>query len=188
MPRQDPVCSLEVHDELKRDVETFRQSCTYIGTQEALDHLVELRLCVRCGSTLGIPIPASRSRAPGTRLRRDQVRPVVLIVDDDDAIREAIREVLEEAGCEVMEAPDGSAGLREMRRVRPALVLTDLVMPGLDGIGLLESMREDPALAAIPVVALSAAIWADRVSPSVEFIAKPFSIEKLLEIVGRHVR
>ena len=85
-------------------------------------------------------------------------------------------------------APDGSAGLREMRRVRPALVLTDLVMPGLDGIGLLESMREDPALAAIPVVALSAAIWADRVSPSVEFIAKPFSIEKLLEIVGRHVR
>src|SRR5205823_5333324 len=86
MPRQDPVCSLEVHDELKRDVETFRQSCTYIGTQEALDHLVELRLCVRCGSTLGIPIPASRSRAPGTRLRRDQVRPVVLIVDDDDAI------------------------------------------------------------------------------------------------------
>jgi signal transduction histidine kinase len=80
----------------------------------------------------------------------------VLVVDDDlDSRRVAVR-FLSEAGASVREAADGETALRMMRRHRPDVVVLDLMMPVLDGFGVLATMRADAMLDTIPVVVLSA--------------------------------
>ena len=80
-----------------------------------------------------------------------------VLVVDDDALRELAVRVLTEHGCTVRSARDGQEALLALRAKAPGLVLLDLMMPNMDGFQLLEAMRAEPALAAIPVVVLSAA-------------------------------
>ena len=80
----------------------------------------------------------------------------ILVVDDSMVVRRMLGLVLERAGHEVTFAIDGEEGLRATARLGPDLVITDLEMPHLDGIGLVRALRADPALAAIPVVLLTA--------------------------------
>ncbi len=82
----------------------------------------------------------------------------VLVVDDDPLTREAMRQALAEVGYAVDVAADGGEALALLRRGRPHdLVLLDLFMPGVDGWQFLEQRKRDPALAAVPVVVVSAA-------------------------------
>jgi two-component system, OmpR family, response regulator MprA len=104
----------------------------------------------------------------------------ILVVDDDPAIRDALALLLKEEGCVVHAAPDGLAALEVVARDSPDLVITDLYMPKLDGVGLIARLRsERPDL---PLIVLSAGI---RVSPpdGVPFFAKPFDSEHLLATV-----
>src|SRR2546423_15676228 len=77
----------------------------------------------------------------------------VLVVDDEADIRHLVRELLERAGHDVMEAGDGNEGLRVFFSSRPDLVVLDVSMPGLDGWGTLERIRE---LGDVPVLMLTA--------------------------------
>src|SRR5438552_12638027 len=87
----------------------------------------------------------------------------ILVVEDNPANRELIRAILEAQGCEVVEADDGEEALLKMRETAPDLVLMDVQMPRLDGIGALQRMRHEPGLASIPVIALTAyAMQGDR--------------------------
>lgn len=81
----------------------------------------------------------------------------ILIVDDDAEIRTAHRKLVEQAfpGCRVRLAEDGESALAQMESEIPALVLLDLVMPGLGGADVLDRMRADARLRAVPVVVLS---------------------------------
>lgn len=83
-------------------------------------------------------------------------RKIILVVDDDAAQRRIFSKYLEFTGFHVLEAADGEEGLRMVRQHRPALVLLDLAMPVKDGWETLAQLRDDPATAAIPVVALTA--------------------------------
>ncbi len=80
----------------------------------------------------------------------------VLIVDDDPDSRRVASRFLGAAGVSVRESPDGESALAEMRRKVPDVAVLDLMMPVLDGFGVLAAMRADPQLAGIPVVVLSA--------------------------------
>jgi signal transduction histidine kinase len=80
----------------------------------------------------------------------------VLIVDDDPDSRRVASRFLGAAGVSVRESPDGESALFEMRRKAPDVAVLDLMMPVLDGFGVLAAMRADPLLAGIPVVVLSA--------------------------------
>lgn len=80
----------------------------------------------------------------------------VLVVDDSAAIRRVLRRSLEAAGYRVDEAPDGRAALSACRERPHDLVLLDLDMPVLDGMGTLAAMQDDPDLASVPVVFLTA--------------------------------
>jgi signal transduction histidine kinase len=80
----------------------------------------------------------------------------VLVVDDDPDSRRVASQFLTEANARVREAADGETALVAMRRRRPDVVVLDLMMPVLDGFGVLAAMQSDPALASIPVVVLSA--------------------------------
>ena len=79
----------------------------------------------------------------------------ILIVEDDKFLRELIVKKLSNEGYEVVEAVDGEQGIQKIKDDKPDLVLLDLILPGIDGFGVLAQKKEDPFIASIPVIVLS---------------------------------
>jgi CheY-like chemotaxis protein len=87
----------------------------------------------------------------------------VLMAEDSLVNRELLRELLESQGCEVDEAWDGEEALQRLAQKRPDIVLLDIGMPKLDGFGVIQRVRQDPQLADLPVLAVTAyAMRGDR--------------------------
>jgi PAS domain S-box-containing protein len=101
----------------------------------------------------GAPMPAPA--AVESAARRNGSEPLVLLVDDDDEYREVLGAELRRAGYDVVEATDGSAALDVVRAERPAVIVLDLMTPGMDGWTLLERLGADPDVARIPVIVVS---------------------------------
>jgi CheY-like chemotaxis protein len=110
------------------------------------------------------------------------MRRTVLIVDDDRPIVEALAGVLTEEGYQVRKAYDGLSALQEAEIQPPDLVLSDIAMPGMNGIALAERLRERR----IPVVLLSAAVADPRLA-DVPFVPKPFDLDLIVEVVSRQL-
>ena len=114
----------------------------------------------------------------------------VLVVDDQPDIRLMCRVNLALEGFDVVEAPDGDSGLRMIQETSPDLVLLDVMMPGLDGWQVLETVKGDPKTASIPVVMLTARVqredeirgWSSGAS---DYLSKPFNPSTLTEVVKR---
>jgi CheY-like chemotaxis protein len=116
--------------------------------------------------------------------------PQVLIVDNDESIRETARFLLEDEGHEVIEAPDGAAALDLLRMSdQPMVVLLDIVMPRLSGVELVKLVGHDERLTRHAFV-----VWtASRVPVPTELLAsldaplvpKPFDMDELLAVVAR---
>ena len=110
----------------------------------------------------------------------------VLVVDDDAAIRDAVRDVLESEGIAVETAANGADALEQVSRHRPRLVLLDMRMPVLDGWGFASALR-DRGLA-LPVVVMTAAAdasrWAEEIG-AIGVVAKPFGVAELVTAVRR---
>ena len=80
----------------------------------------------------------------------------VLIAEDNPVNRELLRELLELVGCTVLEACDGQEALRVIEQSQPELLLLDIGMPVMDGFAVIRRIRENPRLAKLPVVAVTA--------------------------------
>ncbi|HEU5427918.1 MAG TPA: SpoIIE family protein phosphatase [Actinocrinis sp.] len=105
--------------------------------------------------------------------------PLVLIVDDNADMRRHLVRICS-ARWRVASASDGESALRAMRRRRPDVVVTDVMMPTLDGLGLVAAMREDPRLATVPVLMLSARAGVEAAGTGLaagadDYLPKPFS-------------
>jgi CheY-like chemotaxis protein len=109
---------------------------------------------------------------------------MILVVDDDDDIREMIAEALVLNGYRVSTAPNGTVALEQARAHRLDLIILDLMMPVMNGWQFLEAQREDPDLATIPVVVVTATLDAQVESASM-LLRKPFDLDTLLTIVAR---
>ena len=106
---------------------------------------------------------------------------VVLVVDDDPDIRDALRDVLEEAGYQVAEAGHGAQALAYLAsQPPPAAILLDLFMPVMDGWQFARQMQSVPALAAIPIIVVTASgrHWG---YPSGKVLRKPLDLHELLQ-------
>ena len=138
------------------------------------------RLCVNEGP-FRIPSPMFTGRSDAApRSRR------ILVVDDDRNHRHVIEELLAEAGYEVEVAADGLEALAAIERMPPALLLLDLRMPNLDGIGVLERLRHTPRT--FPIVVFTALQDADEeviARGAAGVITKPVSLDTLLDTVQR---
>ena len=118
----------------------------------------------------------------------------ILIVDDDNDVRSALAELLEEEGFAVEGAPNGRAALARLRdgAAHPAVILLDLMMPGMDGWDFRSEQMRDPNLAAVPVVIVSASGFS-RESIRTQFrpaayVEKPIERGELLDVIRRVVR
>jgi CheY-like chemotaxis protein len=114
----------------------------------------------------------------------------VLVVDDDDEIRESMVEALQELGHPAEGAANGLKALEVMRREpRPCLVLLDLMMPVMDGRAFREAQINDPAMRDVPVVVISA--YRDlqesaRAMGVAEWLPKPVDLDVLRRAVSKH--
>jgi len=116
--------------------------------------------------------------------------PTALIADDDRIIRALLRAMLEERGYFVVEAADGSEAIERARSEFPDVVLLDMEMPGMSGLGVLDELRRDPALARLPVVILSghtgeAVIAGALARGATDYLIKPPDSEKLGALLDR---
>jgi signal transduction histidine kinase len=108
----------------------------------------------------------------------------ILLVEDDVDLCEALGEGLEEHGHTVVYATDGEVGLRRMREFRPDVVVLDLMMPKVDGWQFRVAQRSDPALAATPLVVISASNSPTALAVDADmYLRKPLGIETLLEAI-----
>jgi CheY-like chemotaxis protein len=114
----------------------------------------------------------------------------VLIVEDEADIRDSLAEILVMEGYEVVTAENGSHGLAVATRVRPTLILLDLLMPEMDGWAFRAHQRCDPALATIPVVIMSAVdnIRREASALGADYLVKPIVLAALINAVERHSR
>ena len=111
----------------------------------------------------------------------------ILVVDDDDDFREALSEVLTEAGYPVQQAENGEVALKRVAEEAPGIVLLDLKMPVLDGWGVMERMRSDPRSSAIPILILSAYgfEWEAELLGAQGYIPKSVGMDEILERVRK---
>jgi two-component system, OmpR family, response regulator CpxR len=132
---------------------------------------------MRARALLSSPVQTPAEDVPAPR------RPTVLVVDDDEAIREVIAEVLRDEGYVVVCAENGQRALEVLRRDRhPDLLLLDLMMPVMSGWEVLEQLKEGgDNLSKVPIVIISA-----TASPGpYEHLTKPIDLNHLLEAVAR---
>jgi CheY-like chemotaxis protein len=115
---------------------------------------------------------------------------IVLVVDDDHAIRDTLADLLGDEGYQVITAMNGVDALTELRRLpeRPCVILLDLMMPIMSGAQFYAELERDPALAEIPVVVISADGNVQQKAQRFggEYLAKPIRIETVLGAVERH--
>ena len=114
----------------------------------------------------------------------------ILVVDDDGAIREAMKSLLELDGYNVVTARDGEEAMQQLRQgPLPCVILLDLMMPRKDGFEFRAEQLEDPRLAPIPVI-----VYSGHNDPkqnqatlaAAAYLEKPVSLSRLLDVVAHH--
>jgi signal transduction histidine kinase/DNA-binding response OmpR family regulator len=151
------------------------------------------------GSTFGIALPAGSEEPAVTSAPQAGLdsgitlepalgpRPTVVVVEDDRRSFDLLRVYLEAAGARVVSATDGEEGLDTVRRLSPAGVVLDILLPGIDGWDVLAQLKADPGTAAIPVIVVSMVDERGRgfALGATEYLVKPVGKEQLLAALYR---
>lgn len=116
----------------------------------------------------------------------------ILVIEDEAGIRDNLIRFLRLEGHEPVAAPDGLAGVEMARQHRPALVFCDLMMPRMSGFEVLKALRADPALAAVPLIFLSASAEPEKLDAGLAlgatgYVTKPFDLGELRQLLARHL-
>ncbi|MFP5299494.1 MAG: response regulator [Actinomycetota bacterium] len=115
----------------------------------------------------------------------------ILIVEDEEAVRELEKFILESEGYEVMEARDGLEGLAKAEFRKPDLILLDLMMPDVSGGRMFDEMQEHPSTAGISIIVVTGKpdahqIFDDQIGPD-NVVMKPFEADTLIERIREHI-
>jgi CheY-like chemotaxis protein len=113
-----------------------------------------------------------------------KVRPVVMVVEDDEFARQLVSRTLDLQAWEAVYVADGNEAMNLLRRTRPDVILMDIRLPGVDGVALTQRLKSTPRLARIPVIIMTSDARRETLESSVAagaaaFVVKPFSRELL---------
>jgi chemosensory pili system protein ChpA (sensor histidine kinase/response regulator) len=130
--------------------------------------------------------------APSAVATVDQV-PLVLVVDDSITVRRVTQRLLQREGYRVALAADGLQALARLQQERPAVVLSDIEMPRMDGFDLARNIRADAALKDLPIIMITSRIaqkhrdHAEQLGVN-HYLGKPYSDEELLSLVRHYAQ
>lgn len=113
---------------------------------------------------------------------------LILIVDDDPDIGSSLEELLTNDGYRVLIAKNGQEGLDLTRAHHPRVILLDIMMPVMDGYEFLRIQREDPSIAKIPVIVLSAGMLLERLPRDIPRLPKPPELLALFSLIEAGMR
>jgi diguanylate cyclase len=118
---------------------------------------------------------------------------MVLVIEDEQALRENLVSLLNHAGFQAIGAADGADGVSQAKQLQPQLILCDVVMPALDGYGVLEELRQDPLTAAIPFIFLSGQADYAQVRKGMnlgadDYLTKPLSKMALVDAINSRLK
>jgi signal transduction histidine kinase/DNA-binding NarL/FixJ family response regulator len=135
---------------------------------------------------------ATATISQGTVIGYEGERQTILVVDDRWENRSVLVSLLEPIGFEVFEAADGQAGLDKTAEIQPALIITDLSMPGMDGFNMMRQLRDSPALQNIKILVSSASVFESEQQRSLaeggdDFLAKPVEVMDLFKKLQAHL-
>jgi len=130
---------------------------------------------------------------PAASQAEEVLAPLVLVVDDSLTVRRVTQRMLTREGYRVALAKDGLEGLERLAEERPAVLLSDIEMPRMDGFDLVRNLRSDPRLADLPVIMITSRIAQKHRDYAAElgvdhYLGKPYSEEDLLSLVARYAR
>lgn len=114
----------------------------------------------------------------------------ILVIEDEETVRENIQELLETEGFETITAKNGSVGIQLAKHQLPDLILCDIRMPELDGYAVLQLLRLDPTTAEIPLIFLTAKSTEADLNYGLElganaYVTKPFTLSELLSMIAQ---
>jgi DNA-binding response OmpR family regulator len=117
---------------------------------------------------------------------------LIFVVDDDPDVRELVEYKLLQQGHDVQSAADGQEALRLVRGAKPALLLLDVMMPGLSGFDVLKELRADEATKSLPIIMLTAKAETNDVERGLalgasDYMIKPFSPRELMNRIQAHL-
>ncbi len=146
---------------------------------------VNLAFCKTVSASANQAAPAASANADSRRR--------ILVVDDDESMRNLLAIQLNRGGFAVREAPDGPEGLTLARRWLPDLILLDVMLPGTDGLEICRLLREQGATANIPVIMLTAATTLEQKLAAFEagaddYLAKPYESAELIARIHAQLR
>jgi PAS domain S-box-containing protein len=135
----------------------------------------------------GAPVPLTASPLTPAPKPSGPAGKVILVIDDEADSRALLTQMIEEAGCHVVSADSGELGLLMARKLRPHLIATDLLMPGMDGWQVLRAIKTDPDLRSIPTVIISVVAGENRagIFGAVEILQKPVERGELLAVLKK---
>lgn len=112
----------------------------------------------------------------------------IFIMDDDLALQTVLEYALRAAGYEVVLAPDGQEGLRMLESLTPSLVISDIMMPNMDGVETFQRLKErlqDDGIPIIIMTALNRKPWfADLEAEGAVILQKPFEVDRLIDMIN----
>lgn len=122
-----------------------------------------------------------------SREGQDALAPLVLLVEDELGLSKLMVMILEDEGYRVATASNGAQGLRMLEQERPALIITDYMMPELDGAEMVRAIRRNPAYDGVPILMMSAALTQQIPGRDLvnEFLPKGTGLAPLIDAVRR---
>jgi CheY-like chemotaxis protein len=154
----------------------FGEVVALLASRGLLDAAIEIEALGEALARTGVPVlcaydlrqlpreedQARVSQVHDRRLDAPPDGPTILLADDYDDARDLYRDLLQMQGFRVVTAADGVQAIERARETRPAAILLDILMPRLNGLDVVKTLKQDPQLAHVPIVALTAHAQADE--------------------------
>jgi len=147
----------------------------------------------RAVTAAALHAPAHVPLKPEARIADEPLAPLVLVVDDSLTVRRVTQRLLLREGYRVALAKDGLDALERLQEEQPAIVLSDIEMPRMDGFDLVRNLRSDSRWRKLPVIMITSRIAQKHKDHATElgvdhYLGKPYSEEDLLALIGRYTR